>query len=64
VRIHIIKIPDVYLTATELTRYRGQYRQEFSHYCGTPPDFEEWVAEQESQKRNARAQKIRPAGEV
>lgn len=48
--IKIIKSPDVYLTASQLARYRDEYRTSFSFYAGTPPDFEEWVAEQEARK--------------
>ena len=48
--IHLKKTPNVYLTATELKRYREQYRREFSFYAGTPPDFEEWVIQQEAAK--------------
>jgi hypothetical protein len=49
--IKIVKSPDVYLTATQLARYRDQYKNEFMYFCGPRPDFDEWVVEQESRKK-------------
>jgi hypothetical protein len=53
--IKIIKTADVHLTATQLARYRYEYQRAFSMYCGPLPDFEEWVAKQERQKKISRA---------
>jgi hypothetical protein len=50
--IKVIKQPDIHLTASELARYRYEYEQCFRMYCGSRPDFEEWVAEQERAKKS------------
>jgi len=43
--------PDVFLTPSELARYREEYRQAFSMFCGTPPSFNSWVASRQEQKQ-------------
>lgn len=41
--IKIISKPDVHVTADELNRYRHDFDQENSMYCGPRRDFEEYV---------------------
>jgi hypothetical protein len=52
--IHVTKSPDVYLTASELDRYRYEYERAFRMYAGPLPNFEEWVAVQEEAKKKLR----------
>ena len=51
--IKLITQPDIYLTASQLEWYRYEYQKAFSFYCGPRPDFEEWVAAQERQKKSS-----------
>jgi len=48
--IHVIDDPDVYLTQSELARYRAEYNQAFSFYAGPPPSFNSWVAQRKAQQ--------------
>ena len=41
--LHVIKTPDVYISASDLARLRAEYQRAFMMYAGTPPDFEEWA---------------------
>ena len=41
--IHIIKTPDVHISASEYRRLLAEYERNFMFYGGTPPCFEEWA---------------------
>ena len=41
--IHVIKTPDVYISASGYKRLQAEYQQAFMVYAGTPPDFDEWA---------------------
>lgn len=41
--IVIQKQPDVIVTESELARYSDEYRQAYSHFCGTPPSLEDFI---------------------
>ena len=41
--------PDVYVTESELAKYREQYQQDYMTYCGTPPTLNEYIARKKKQ---------------
>lgn len=49
--IRIISEPDVYLTEAELSRLRFEYQKSYQYYAGPVPTFEQFVREQQSQKK-------------
>jgi hypothetical protein len=38
--------PDVYVTESELRRYKDEYQKAFMFYSGTPPTLEEFIRQQ------------------
>ena len=39
--------PDVFVTASELARYKSEYQKAFMFYAGTPPTLNQFIADQQ-----------------
>lgn len=48
--INVIPDADVTVTESELRRYREEYRQAYSMYCGTPPTLNEFIRRRQSER--------------
>jgi hypothetical protein len=58
VAIHIIKEPDVHISAGDLARYQAEYKKTMQYYFGPPITLEEFIRSRQEIGRDLAAKLI------